>query len=195
MHQPFVDGLNPTHLWWIWGWFASALLTGSYSMQWFIAFYAKIGSFNTKLVGFGIHGFHQGCSKHDLPMSNVCSQSLTMSSLLIGLSTCAMVITWVATGLEPPRSVAGWDWWDPCRSSRVIEAMVAGSSPMHFLHIFCFAQVCPSQRIVTCRFIIHWTSTSHLISKIFDTCDSSSSFCSLSCCLGMACSQRPSTKS
>ena len=73
--------------------------------------------------------------------------------------------------------------------------MVAGSSPMHFFDIFCFAKVCPSQRMFTCRFIIHWTPASRLISMIVDTCDSSSSFCSLSCCLGMACSKPPSTKS
>ena len=33
-------------------------------------------------------------------------------------------------------------------------------------------RVCPSQRRLTCRFIIHWTPTSHLISMIVDTCDS-----------------------
>ena len=33
-------------------------------------------------------------------------------------------------------------------------------------------RVCPSQRILTCRFIVHWTPTSHLISMIVDTCDS-----------------------
>ena len=102
-----------------------------------------------------------------------------------------LVKRWLATGLEPPRGVAGWDWWDPCRSSHVIEAMVAGSSPMHFFDIFCFAKVCPSQQMFTCRFIVHWTPASRLISTIVDTCDSSSSFCSLSCCLGMACSKRP----